>query len=102
MHDLILGHIRLLDLCSYKLGVTRKEVGTTFAGDDVPAGGSAKATGTNPSTTYARVMTIAVAGTSPGHLAPSAGVTLPPVMSTVVVKTEVLRLKKPAMKKSSL
>jgi hypothetical protein len=80
----------------------RKVVGTAFAGDDVPAGGSAETARTDPSTTSAGVVTIAVASTSPGHLAPSAGVTPPPVMSTVVVKPWVLRLKKPAMKKSSL
>jgi hypothetical protein len=80
----------------------RKVVGTAFAGDDVPAGGSAETAGTDPSTTSTRVMTIAVAGTSPGHLVRSAGVTPPPVMSTVVVKPRVLRLKKPTMKKSSL
>jgi hypothetical protein len=79
-----------------------KVVGTAFAGDDVPAGGSAEIAGTNPSTTSAGVVTIAMAGTSPGHLAPSVGVTLPPVMTIVVVKPWVLRLKKPAMKKSSL
>jgi hypothetical protein len=56
----------------------------------------------DPSTTFVGVVTIAVVGTSPEHLAPSAGVTLPPVMSIVVVKPRVLRLKKPAMKKSSL
>jgi hypothetical protein len=44
-----------------------------FAGDDVPAGGAAKTAGMDPATTSARVVTIAVAGTSP-----SAGVTLPP------------------------
>jgi hypothetical protein len=56
----------------------------------------------DPSTTSAGVVTIAVAGTSPGLLALSAGVTPPPVMSIVVVKPRVLRLKKPDMKKSSL
>jgi hypothetical protein len=54
------------------------------------------------STTSAGIVTIAMAGTSPGHLAPSAGVTLPPAMSVVVVKPWVLRLKKPTLKKSSL
>jgi hypothetical protein len=73
--------------------------GTAFAGDDVPAGGSAETAGMDPSTTSAGVVTIAVAGTSPGHPAPSAGVTPPPAMSTVVVK---LRLKKSGMKKSFL
>jgi hypothetical protein len=77
-------------------------IGTTFAADDVPAGGSAETARMDPSTTSAGVVTIAVLGASPGHLASSAGVTPPPVMSTVVVKPWVLRLKKPAMKKSSL
>jgi hypothetical protein len=80
----------------------RKVVGTAFARDDVPADGSIETAGMGPSTTSAGVMTIAVAGTSPGHLALSAGVTPPPVMSTMVVKPLVLKLKKPAMKKSSL
>jgi hypothetical protein len=80
----------------------RKVVETAFAGDGVPAGGSAETARTDPLTTSAGVVTIAVAGTSPGHLAPLAGVTPPLVMSTVVVKPRVLRLKKPAMKKSSL
>jgi hypothetical protein len=80
----------------------RKLVGTAFAGDDVPAGGSVETAGMDPSTTSAGVVTITVAGTTLGHLAPSAGVTPPPVMSTMVVKPRVLRLKKPAMKKSSL
>jgi hypothetical protein len=70
--------------------------------DDIPAGDSAEIAGTDPSTTSAAGVTIAMVGTSPGHLAPSAGVTPPLVMSTVVVKPRVLRLKKPAMKKSSL
>jgi hypothetical protein len=74
----------------------RKVVGTTFAGDDVPAGGSTETVVKDPSTTAAGVVTIAVAGTSPGHVAPSAGVTPP------LVKPWVLRLKKLAMKKSSL
>jgi hypothetical protein len=77
-------------------------VGTAFAGDDVPAGGSIETAGTDPSTTSIGVVTIAVVGTLPRHLTPSAGVTPPPVMSTVVLKPWVLRLKKPAMKKSSL
>jgi hypothetical protein len=47
----------------------RKVVGTAFAGDDVPAGGSAEIAGTDPSTTSAGVVTIVVAGTSLGHLA---------------------------------
>jgi hypothetical protein len=50
----------------------RKVVGTAFVGDDVPAGGSAETAGTDPSTTCAGVVTIAVAGTSPGYPAPSA------------------------------
>jgi hypothetical protein len=73
-----------------------------FARDDVPAGDSAETAGTDPSTTSAGVVTIAVAGTSPGHLAPSAGVTPPPATSTVVIKPQALRLKKSGMKKSSL
>jgi hypothetical protein len=76
----------------------RKVVGITFARDDVPAGGSAETAGTDSSTTSAGIVTIAVAGTSPGHLTPLAGVTPPPVISTAVVKPRVLRLKKPAMK----
>jgi hypothetical protein len=80
----------------------RKVIGIAFAGDDVPAGGSIQTAGTDPWTTSAGVVTIAVAGTSPRHLAPSAGVTPLAVMSTVVVKPWVLRPKKPAMKKSSL
>jgi hypothetical protein len=80
----------------------RKVVGTEFTGDDVPAGGSAEAAGTDPSTTSAGVVTIAVAGTSSGHPAPSAGVTPPPAMSTVVAKPRALRLKISGIKKSSL
>jgi hypothetical protein len=80
----------------------QKVVGAKFARDDVPAGGSAETAGTDPSTTSAGVITIAVAGTSPGHPAPSAGVTPPPATSTVVVKSRALRLKKSSMKKSSL
>jgi hypothetical protein len=80
----------------------RKVVGTVFFGDDVLAGGTTETTGMDPLTTSAAVVTIAVAGTSPGHLVLSAGVTAPSIMSTVVVKPRVLRLKKPAMKKSSL
>jgi hypothetical protein len=83
-------------------GRDRKVVGTAFAGDDVPVGGSVETARTDPSTTSAGIVTIAVVGTSLGHVAPSTGVTPPPVMSTVVVKPRVLRLKKPAMKKSSL
>jgi hypothetical protein len=55
----------------------RKVFGTAFAGDDVPAGGSAETAGTDPSTTAAGVMTIAVVDTSLGHPAPSVGVTPP-------------------------
>jgi hypothetical protein len=80
----------------------QKVVRTAFAGDDVLAGGSAETAGTDPSTTSAGVVTIAAAGTSPGHPAPSAGVTPPPAMSTVVVKPRVLRLKRSGIKKSSL
>jgi hypothetical protein len=64
-------------------------VGAEFAEDDVPAGGSAKTAGTDPSTTSAGVVTIAVASTSP-----LAGVTPPPATSTVVIKPQALRLKK--------
>jgi hypothetical protein len=60
-------------------------VGTAFTGDDVLADDSAETAGTDPSTTSAGVVTIAVAGTSPGHPAPSAGVTPPLAMSTMVV-----------------
>jgi hypothetical protein len=74
----------------------QKVVGTEFAVDDVPAGGSAKTTGMDPVTTSAGVVTIAVAGTSP-----SAGVTPPPATSTVVIKPRALRLKKAGMKKSA-
>jgi hypothetical protein len=77
-------------------------IGTSFAGDDVPAGGSVETAGTDPSTTSAGVITIAVADTSLGHPAPSAGVTPPPAMSTVVVKPQALRLKKSGIKKSKL
>ncbi|XP_025819844.1 atherin-like [Panicum hallii] len=77
-------------------------VGAKFAGDDVPAGGSAETTRTDPSTTSAGVVTVAEAGTAPGHLAPSAGVTPPPATSTMVIKPRALRLKKSGMKKSSL
>jgi hypothetical protein len=72
-------------------------VGAEFAGDDVPVGGFAETAGTDPSTTSARVVTIAVAGTSP-----LAGVTPPPATSTVVIKPRALKLKKSGMKKSSL
>jgi hypothetical protein len=75
----------------------QKVVGTEFTGDDVPAGGSAETAGTDPATTSAGVVTVAVAGTSP-----SAGVTPPSATSTVVIKPRVLRLKKASMKKSSL
>jgi hypothetical protein len=75
----------------------QKVIGAEFTGDDVPAGGAAETAGTDPSTTSAGIVTIAVAGTSP-----SAGVTPPPAMSTVVIKPRALRLKKSAMKKSSL
>jgi hypothetical protein len=77
-------------------------VGTAFAGDDVPVGNSAETARTDPSTTSAGVVTIAVAGTLPGHPAPSAGVTPPPAMSTVVVKPRALRLKKSGVKKAEL
>jgi hypothetical protein len=80
----------------------QKVVGTAFAGDDVPAGGSAETAGTDPATTSTGAVTIAVAGTSPGHPAPSAGVTPPPAMSTVVVKPRAMRLKKFGIKKSKL
>jgi hypothetical protein len=71
--------------------------GTEFAGDDVPAGGAAETAGMDPSTASAMMVTIAVAGTSQ-----SAGVNLPPAMSTVVKKPRALRLKKATMKKSSM
>jgi hypothetical protein len=77
-------------------------VGTTFARDDVPVGDSAETAGTDPTTTSAGDVTIAVAGTSPGHPVPSAGVTPPLAMSTVVVKPQALRLKKSGIKKSKL
>jgi hypothetical protein len=80
----------------------QKVVGAEFAGDEVPAGGSAETAGTDPSTTSAGVVTIAMAGTSRGHPTPSADVTPPPATSTVVVKPRALRLKKSGMKKSSL
>jgi hypothetical protein len=80
----------------------QKVVGAEFAGDDVPAGGSTETAGTDPSTTSTGVVTVAVVGTSPGHPAPSAGVTPAPATSTVVVKPRALRLKKSGMKKSSL
>jgi hypothetical protein len=63
----------------------QKVVGAEFAGDDVPAGGSGETVGTDPSTTSAGVITVAVAGISPGHPAPSAGVTPPSATSTMVV-----------------
>jgi hypothetical protein len=75
----------------------QKVVGAEFAGDDVPAGGSAETARMDPSTTSTGVVTIAVVGTSP-----SAGVTPPPAMSTVVIKPRALKLKKSGMKKSSL
>jgi hypothetical protein len=77
-------------------------IGAEFAGDDVPAGGSTETAGTNPSTTSAGVVTVAVAGILPGHPSPSASVTLPPATSTVVVRPRALRLKKFGLKKSSL
>jgi hypothetical protein len=80
----------------------RKVVGTAFAGDDVPVGNSAETARMDPLTTSAGVVTIAVAGTSPGHPALSAGVTPPPAMSTMVVKPRALRLKKSGIKKSKL
>jgi hypothetical protein len=75
----------------------QKVVGAEFAGDEVPAGGSAETAGTDPSTTSAGVVTVALAGTSP-----SASVTPPLVTSTVVIKPQALRPKKSGMKKSSL
>jgi hypothetical protein len=71
--------------------------GTEFAGDDVPAGGIAETAGTDPSTASAKMVTIAVVGTSQ-----SAGVNPPPATIAVVKKPRALRLKKAAMKKSSL
>jgi hypothetical protein len=80
----------------------QKVVGAKFAGDDVPSGGSVETAGTDPSTTSAGVVTVAVASTSLGHPAPSAGVTPPPATGTMVIKPRALRLKKSGMKKSSL
>jgi hypothetical protein len=80
----------------------QKLVGAEFAGDDVPAGGSIETAGTDPSTTSAGVVTVAVAGTLLGHPAPSAGVTPLPATSTMVVRPRALRLKKSGKKKSSL
>jgi hypothetical protein len=71
--------------------------GTNFAGDDVPADDAAETTGMDPSTIMTGAVTIAVAGTSQ-----PAGVTPPPATSTVVQKTQALRIKKAVMKKSSL
>jgi hypothetical protein len=65
--------------------------------DDVPADEAAETAGTDPSTTSARVVTIAVAGT-----AQPAGVTPSPATSTVVEKPRALRVNKAVMKKSSL
>jgi hypothetical protein len=75
----------------------QKVVGAEFAGDDVPAGGAAETAGRDPSTTSAGVVTVAVVSTSP-----SVGVAPPSATSTVVIKPRALRLKKSAMKKSSL
>jgi hypothetical protein len=50
----------------------QKVVGAEFAGDGVPAGGSTETAGMDPSTTSAGVVTVAVAGISSGHPAPSA------------------------------
>jgi hypothetical protein len=75
----------------------QKVIGAEFTGDDVPAGGAAETAGTDPSTTSVGIVTIVVASTSP-----SAGVTPPLATSTVVIKPRALRLKKSAMKKSSL
>jgi hypothetical protein len=75
----------------------KKVVGTKLAGNDVPADDAAETAGTDPSTTSAEMVTIAVAGT-----VQPAGVTLPPAMSTVVEIPRSLRIKKAVMKKSSL
>lgn len=76
----------------------RQKVAKTAAvGDDVPAG-AAETAGTDPLTAAAEAVTIAVAGTTPGHLAPLASVTPPPAMGTVVAKPRALRLKKSAVK----
>jgi hypothetical protein len=72
-------------------------VETGLTGNDVPADEAAKTAGTDPSTTSARKVTIAVAGT-----AQSAGVTPPPATSTEVEIPRALRIKKAIMKKSSL
>jgi hypothetical protein len=66
-------------------------------GNDVPADEAAETAGTDPSTTSAGVVTIAVAGT-----VQPAGMTPPPAMSTVVEIPWALRVKKAVMKKSSL
>jgi hypothetical protein len=72
-------------------------VETGFAGNDVPTDEAVETAGTDPSTTSAGTVTIAVAGT-----AQSADVTPPPAMSTEVEITQALRIKKSIMKKSSL
>jgi hypothetical protein len=70
---------------------------TGLTRDDVPADEAAEIAGTDPLTTSARVVTIAVAGT-----AQPAGVT-PPLATRIVVEIpRVLRVKKAVMKKSSL
>jgi hypothetical protein len=75
----------------------QKVVGTEFAGNDVPADDATETAGTDPSTTSAGMVTIAVVGT-----AQPAGVTPPPAMSTVAEIPRALRIKKAVMKKSSL
>jgi hypothetical protein len=76
----------------------RQEVAETgLAGDDVPTDEAAETAVTDPSTTSAGVVTVAVAGT-----AQQAGVTPPLATSTIVETPLALRVKKPIMKKSSL
>jgi hypothetical protein len=72
-------------------------VETGFTGNDVPADEAAETAETDPSTTTAGTVTIAVAGTSQ-----PAGVTPPPASSTVVEIPRALRINKAIMKKSSL
>jgi hypothetical protein len=75
----------------------QKVAGTKFARNDVPADDAAETARTDPSTTSAGMVTIAMAGTSQ-----PAGVTPPSATSTVVEKPRTLRIKKAVMKKSLL
>jgi hypothetical protein len=70
---------------------------TGLIGEDVLADEAAETARTDPSTTFARVVTIAVAGT-----VQPAGMTPPPATSTMVDIPWALRVKKAVMKKSSL